>query len=78
MPKALNKYISVDPSILGGTPVVSGTRIPISRIISLKKMGYNSHDLIEDYPHLSLSKIRFIEYILMKQGWNAIQKGREV
>lgn len=34
------KYISFNPNILGGTAVIAGTRIPISRILFLLKEGY--------------------------------------
>ena len=36
----MRKYIISDPDILGGTPVIKGTRVPIGRILFLLKDGY--------------------------------------
>lgn len=45
-------YIVSDPKILAGTPVIKGTRIPISRILYLLKQGYTLENISEDYPHV--------------------------
>src|SRR5213078_3008570 len=34
------KYISSTPQILSGMPVITGTRVPVARILSLLKEGY--------------------------------------
>jgi uncharacterized protein (DUF433 family) len=34
---AMKHYISSDPTILSGMPVITGTRVPIARILSLLK-----------------------------------------
>lgn len=47
------KYIVSDPKILGGKPVISGTRIPISRILFLLKDGYTPEAIHSEYPHLN-------------------------
>lgn len=52
-----NKYISSDPLILGGAPVIKGTRIPISRIIFLLKDGYTVQSISSEYPHLKKKTI---------------------
>lgn len=46
------KYIESNPKILGGMPVVAGTRIPIARIVFLLKEGYTIDAIQEDYPYL--------------------------
>ena len=50
-------YISRDPQVMGGAPVISGTRIPISRILYLLKDGYTIGSISEDYPHVGKKKI---------------------
>lgn len=50
----MSKYITSTPNILGGVPVIAGTRIPVSRIIYLFKDGYTVEAIHEDYPHVSI------------------------
>lgn len=50
----MKSYIVSDPKILGGMPVIKGTRIPISRIIFLLKEGYTIEAIHQDYPHVSV------------------------
>ena len=49
----MGKYIISDPDILGGTPVIKGTRVPIGRIVFLLKDGYTLEAIHEDYPHIA-------------------------
>ncbi len=44
--------IEQNPHILGGQPVLRGTRIPISRIMALIGQGYTVDDFKSDYPFL--------------------------
>ncbi len=48
----MSKLITVDKKIMGGAPVISGTRIPIQRIIFLIKDGYNIDAIQAEYPHV--------------------------
>lgn len=48
--------IQTDPKILGGQPIIAGTRIPAARIIALHAQGYKLTDFKRDYPYLKLSK----------------------
>jgi len=57
--KASNQ-ISSNLNILGGTPVVKGTRIPIARILHFLSQGFTVHDLKKEYPQLSVRKINQI------------------
>lgn len=53
----MSKNITYDPQILGGTAVISGTRIPITRIIYLLKDGYPVAAIQREYPQVSLNKL---------------------
>jgi uncharacterized protein (DUF433 family) len=53
----MGKYISSDPDILGGAPVVIGTRVPLSRILFLLKDGYTLEAIAKEYPHISLQTL---------------------
>jgi uncharacterized protein (DUF433 family) len=50
--RSMGKHIISDPDILGGTPVIKGTRVPIGRILFLLKDGYTLPAIQEDYPHI--------------------------
>ncbi len=43
--------ISSDPAILSGMPVITGTRVPIARILSLLKEGYTLPEIQEPSEH---------------------------
>lgn len=48
--------IQTNPRILGGQPIIKGTRIPVARIVALHIQGYKVEDFKKDYPYLNLSK----------------------
>lgn len=48
----MKSYIVSDPVILGGTPVIKGTRIPIARLVFLLKDGYTVDAIASEYPHV--------------------------
>ena len=48
--------IQTNPKVLGGQPVIKGTRIPIARIVALFIQGYKIKYFKQDYPYLDLTK----------------------
>jgi uncharacterized protein (DUF433 family) len=44
------EYITVDPAVLGGKPVVRGTRIGVEFLLELFASGWTSEQIIENYP----------------------------
>ncbi len=50
--------ICADPAILGGKPVVRGTRIAVENILTRLAEGASFNDLIAAWPNLSLEDIR--------------------
>lgn len=51
-------YISIDPKISGGQPVISGTRMKVMDIaIKYELMGMSADEIISEYPHLKLEQI---------------------
>lgn len=44
------KVISSDPKVLGGTPVFTGTRVPIQALIDYLEAGQSLADFLQDFP----------------------------
>jgi uncharacterized protein (DUF433 family) len=44
-------------SILGGIPVVAGTRTPVRAIAGYYQMGMNADEILESLPHLTLAQL---------------------
>lgn len=74
MKRVLKKYINIDPKILGGTPVIAGTRIPIERIYELIKQGYSTETLQREYPQVETKKIHSLIAYLVEAGLNEFEK----
>jgi uncharacterized protein (DUF433 family) len=49
--------IICDPAVLGGKPVIAGTRISVQLILEKLRDGWTIDDLLEDYPHLTREQI---------------------
>lgn len=45
--------IQTNPKILGGQPVIKGTRIPVARVAALYIQGYKLSDIKKELPDLS-------------------------
>lgn len=52
-----SSLIVKDPEILGGTPVITGTRIPVTLLARLIKVGYTDRIINYEYPSLTMEKI---------------------
>ena len=53
----MKKYIITDPNILGGKPVIAGTRIPVDQILLLLKNGFTVEAINDEYPQLDIETI---------------------
>lgn len=47
------EIIQTNPKILGGQPVIKGTRIPVARVVALYIQGYKMKDIKKELPDLS-------------------------
>lgn len=57
------KRIVVDPKILGGKPIIKGTRIPIYLILQMIRDGATFEEIIKGYPRLTVEDIKaIVEY----------------
>lgn len=49
--------LSVHPGILGGYPVIAGTRVPYDIVAGLAEDGYNGADIVELYPSVAAAAV---------------------
>jgi len=45
-----NDFIEVDPEKMSGTPVFTGTRVPINHLLDYLKAGDNLDTFLADFP----------------------------
>jgi uncharacterized protein (DUF433 family) len=45
--------ITADPSVLGGKPVIKGTRISVELVLECFRRGWKVDDILSQYPHLN-------------------------
>ena len=43
-------FITVDPEILGGTPVFAGTRVPVKTLFDYLEDNYSLDEFVECFP----------------------------
>ena len=53
-----NDLITVDPEILGGTPVFRGTRVPVKTLFEYLENNYSLEEFIECFPTVSREMAR--------------------
>jgi len=62
----LTGHIEVNPRILGGKPVIRGTRIPVYLILELLSAGYDFKRILRAYPTLKEEDVKAaVEYATM-------------
>jgi len=47
------ELITVNPNILGGTPVFKGTRVPVRTLFEYLERGYSLEEFIECFPSVT-------------------------
>jgi uncharacterized protein (DUF433 family) len=58
MNEQLWQRISIDPNVMTGKPVISGTRIPIEFIVRMLAQGIPESEVLQEYPRLEPGDIR--------------------
>lgn len=55
--KMTHCYISSDPKIMNGEPVIHGTKTPVRAIVEMWRMGFAPEEIPTHLPHLTLAQI---------------------
>ena len=54
----MHQRIEINPEIMGGKPVIRGTRIPVELVLRKLGSGIEVSELLAAYPHLTAEDIR--------------------
>lgn len=49
----MSGHITVSPEILSGTPVFTGTRVPVKNLFDYLETGSNTDAFLQDFPTVS-------------------------
>ncbi len=50
-------YIVTDDEILGGEPIIEGTRTPVRAIVEVWRLGISPEEIPAHLPHLTLAQV---------------------
>jgi uncharacterized protein (DUF433 family) len=53
----MNGRVIIDPNICHGKPVIKGTRVLVSLILSSLASGESTEEILEDYPNITKEDI---------------------
>ncbi len=53
-----NDLITVDPDVLGGTPVFKGTRVPVRTLFEYLENNYSIEEFLECFPSVTRDMAR--------------------
>ena len=58
--------IEANAGILGGKPVIQGTRIPVDLLLELVDAGLSVDDIVSEYPHLKREDVLMVLQVARK------------
>lgn len=64
--------INIDPETMGGTPVFTGTRVPVQTLFDYMEGGDDLNEFLNDYP--TVSKETVIEVLEMAKKLMTTEK----
>ncbi len=54
------EYITSDPKILAGKPIIKGTRLSVEFILNLLAEGWSIEEILENYPILTMESLKAV------------------
>ncbi|EKQ68322.1 hypothetical protein OsccyDRAFT_2849 [Leptolyngbyaceae cyanobacterium JSC-12] len=55
--ETLSRYVTRDPEILNGEPIILGTRTSVRAIVGLWRLGIMPEEVLNHLPHLTLAQV---------------------
>jgi uncharacterized protein (DUF433 family) len=49
----MNDRIAINPDVLGGKPVIKGTRMSVEFVVGLLAQGWSVEDVLGEYDHIT-------------------------
>jgi uncharacterized protein (DUF433 family) len=59
-PKKKSEAVTINPEILGGTPVFAGTRVPVQNLFDYLEGGYTVDQFLERFSWVSRDDVRAV------------------
>lgn len=59
--KKAHAMVVEDPEIMGGMPVIRGTRIPVQLVAEMRRQGASVEEILEGYPSLTREQVALAE-----------------
>lgn len=56
----MKNLITQDPTILGGKPIIAGTRMSVESVLELLSSGLEMKDILQEYPFLKKEQIQAV------------------
>jgi uncharacterized protein (DUF433 family) len=53
----LSRYVTRNSEILGGEPIIAGTRTSVRAIVGLWRLGVMPEEILHHLPHLTLAQV---------------------
>ncbi len=60
MPIAYQRYITRNPAICGGEPIVAGTRVTVRTVLASLAEGMSSEEIVAEFPSLNHDAVRAV------------------
>jgi len=54
------RHIVVNPEILGGKPIVDGTRLSVEHLLGLLAHGMSQSKIVDAYPELTIDDVKSV------------------
>ena len=71
----MKKLITQNPAILGGKPIITGTRMSVEVILEFLAGGMEIKEMLKEYPYLTKEQIQAaIRYAAGKVGYASTPK----
>ena len=58
MGQVAHERIEINPEVMGGKPVIKGTRVPVETVLRKLGGGVTPEAVVRDHPRLTLDDIR--------------------
>ena len=52
-----HRYIVTNDEILGGEPIIEGTRTPVRAVVEMWRLGISPEEIAQQLPHLTLAQV---------------------